>query len=227
MDYIIECRLPKQFVESLYKTNLKALAQLSQDLVFFAHRISCPDGPTAEEIMPLLRDALAESLKHLPPSLQVDIADTEVSTGSVIIKIFAYVIIIPTVVAATPPAVPTIGVLAAGGIVAWAADKFFGATLEEWGKDFSKHFRDRISSWWKGKDRGPVPITSENFAEVAEKQAAKVASEYGCKMALLTGGSRVGEHSYQYCYELHDCSKKIVTVTIDAYGKEPLLTNVL
>ena len=58
-------------------------------------------------------------------------------------------------------------------------------------------------------------------ASLADAEALQRAKEHGCVPALLLGGVAVAKHHYKYVYQLTECEKKLITVTIDSQGEAP------
>jgi hypothetical protein len=214
MDYVIECRPSGQFIEALSHAKLNELSTLFNRLVFFASNISCTDGPGPDDVEPMVNEAMDEVRKSLPPSLRLDIGRIDVREGSVIILIF----VIPVAVAVGGPVVG--GGVAVGSLGLWALDKFFGGALEEFGKVFARNLMDKISKWWQQRGKQPSPITTINPREIAEGEAQRVSSGHNCKPALLTGGVRVGDHLYEYVYQLYECSHQLLTIRVNSQIKD-------
>ena len=62
---------------------------------------------------------------------------------------------------------------------------------------------EKFSNWFNKKSQEPPAMPVVNPREIAEGKAAKVASQHGCRPAIMSRGIVVGEHSYQYVYDLH------------------------
>jgi hypothetical protein len=170
----------------------------------------------------MAREAAVESLRSLPPEVQIQIDDRlEVSERSIIIVIFVTVVVLPHVAAAG-----AVGV-GIGTLGVWAAGKFFGGTFEEWGKKFADKLAELFTGWRKGKgiDK-PEPIVITNPQEIADLTALSVAAQHGCGTALLAGGIDIGDQTYRYTYLLTRCKLRTITVDIDAHGKRPPQFNV-
>jgi hypothetical protein len=217
MDYIIECRPSGQFIEALAQAELYELSRLFGKLVFFARNISCEDGPGRNDVAPMVEETIGELRRSLPPSMWLDVARVDVYQGSVIILILVSVVSLPAAVVAGPVVG---GGFAVGGLALWAADKFFGGALEECGKIFTTKLVEKISKWWNGKGKQSPPTTIINPREIAESEAQRVAAQHGCKPALLTGGTSVEDHVYEYIYQLYDCGRRLLKIRVDSQSKE-------
>ncbi len=212
MDYVIECRPSRELLTALEKAGQIDLMRLFTRLVYFARSMSLPDGPDRDEVKPMLEEVVAEFGKSLPDNLQIDVEEAFANKGSVVIVILVSVAAAPA--AATGVAVG--GGVLFSGLALWAADKLFGGALEEAGKVLLDKLKEKFSNWFKKKGKEPPAMPVVNPREIAEGEAAKVASQHGCRPAIMSGGIAVGEHSYQYVYDLHGCRHKLLTITVDS-----------